>query len=492
MANRAVVANVTAAAAAGLDAARMSDLLKAAILESALDCIITADHHGCITEFNPAAERTFGYRQQDVVGLPLADVIVPPSLREQHRAGFARYLATGEARLLGRRIEITAMRADGSEFPIELAITPITLHGLPFFTAYLRDITERKRSEHELRRSEAYLAEGQRLSRTGSWAWNPATGGMFWSREMLRIYGFDPAELPPPYDALRSQIHPADLPAADRATEEAVRDVREFDTGYRVLRPDGSITHIRQVGHPVLDGNGRLVEFIGTVVDVTERKRAERRVRRAIRARYEAVLEERARIARDMHDGLLQNVAGIALRVGALLPHVQTAPDAVKEGLKQILELTERTGREARQAVVAMRTAGGSTDLVTAVGQAAQSVATQSELAFSFNVKGRARSIRSDVCDVAVSIVQEAMTNVLKHAHARGVKLSVTFGTRSVCLSVRDDGQGLIPHEGGVTDAGHFGLVGMRERATSVGARFAVRSAPGRGMVVRLDAPYRG
>ena len=130
--------------------------------------------------------------------------------------------------------------------------------------------------------------------------------------------------------------------------------------------------------------------------------------------------------------------------------------------------------------------------MVAAVGQAAQSVAAQSELTFSFNVKGRARSIRSDVCGVAVSVVQEAMTNVLKHAHARGVKLSVTFGTRSVRLSVRDDGQGLIPHEGEVTDAGHFGLVGMRERATSVGARFAVRSVPGRGTLVRLDAPYRG
>jgi signal transduction histidine kinase len=84
------------------------------------------------------------------------------------------------------------------------------------------------------------------------------------------------------------------------------------------------------------------------------------------------------------------------------------------------------------------------------------------------------------------------MTNVLKHAHARGVKLSVRFGTRSVRLSVRDDGQGLIPHEGEVADAGHFGLVGMRERATSVGARFTVTSTPGTGTVVRLDAPYRG
>jgi signal transduction histidine kinase len=174
------------------------------------------------------------------------------------------------------------------------------------------------------------------------------------------------------------------------------------------------------------------------------------------------------------------------------LPHAQAAPPAVTKRLKEILELTERTGREARQAVAGMRAQGESTDLVAAVGQAGQTAATQSELTLSFNVKGHARSIRADVCDVAVSIVQEAMTNVRKHAHARGVKLSVAFGIGSVRVSVKDDGQGLIPHEGQATDAGHFGLVGMRERATSVGARFAVMSTPGRGTVVRLDAPYRG
>lgn len=167
-------------------------------------------------------------------------------------------------------------------------------------------------------------------------------------------------------------------------------------------------------------------------------------------------------------------------------------PPAVLERLKQILEPTERTGREARQAVAGIRASGESTDLVTLVGQTAQSIATQSGLSLSFNVKGHARSIRADVCDVAVAIVQEALTNVLTHARARRGKLSVTFGARTMRLSVRDDGQGVMPHEGEGTDAGHFGLVGMRERATSVGARFAVRSTPGRGMVVQLDAPYRG
>ena len=88
---------------------RRSEARKATILDSALDCIVSIDREGCITEFNPAAERTFGYRRDEVVGRELADVIIPPAFRERHRQGFARYLATGEARVLGKRIEMTAL-----------------------------------------------------------------------------------------------------------------------------------------------------------------------------------------------------------------------------------------------------------------------------------------------------------------------------------------------------------------------------------------------
>src|SRR5919106_821601 len=164
MADQVGIPTDAAYVAASADATRMSELLKAAILESALDCIITADHHGCITEFNPAAERTFGYRREDVVSMSLADVIVPPSLREAHRTGLARYLATGEARVLGRRVEITAMRADGTEFPVELAITPTAVDGVPFFTAYIRDITERKRAERRLRRAASRRRDARKRS----------------------------------------------------------------------------------------------------------------------------------------------------------------------------------------------------------------------------------------------------------------------------------------------------------------------------------------
>jgi len=141
-------------------ALRENEARKAAILKAALDCIISMDHEGKVIEFNPAAEATFGYARSEALGQEMAALIIPPSLRDAHRRGLAHYLATGEGPVLGRRIEITAMRADGSEFPIELAITRVSVGGPPTFTAYLRDITERKRQEHE-------IAEQKRLAEFG-------------------------------------------------------------------------------------------------------------------------------------------------------------------------------------------------------------------------------------------------------------------------------------------------------------------------------------
>jgi PAS domain S-box-containing protein len=130
-----------------------------ATLEAAIDCVIAMDHRGAVIEFNPAAERTFGYAGADAVGREMAALIVPPELRERHRAGLRRYLDSEEPHLLDRRIEIEAMRSDGSRFPVELTITRIDVPGEPVFTGHLRDITEQLRVERELRESRARLVQ---------------------------------------------------------------------------------------------------------------------------------------------------------------------------------------------------------------------------------------------------------------------------------------------------------------------------------------------
>ncbi|OLD70123.1 MAG: hypothetical protein AUI33_08500, partial [Ignavibacteria bacterium 13_1_40CM_2_61_4] len=132
------------------EALRQSQQRSRAVVETAMDGLITMDHEGRIVDFNAAAEQIFGYRGSEVIGQPLADIIIPPPLREQHRRGLAHYLATGEAPVLGRRIEIVGQRADGSMIPVELTITQMPGAGAPMFTGFLRDITERKRAEQKL------------------------------------------------------------------------------------------------------------------------------------------------------------------------------------------------------------------------------------------------------------------------------------------------------------------------------------------------------
>jgi PAS domain S-box-containing protein len=204
---------------------KRSEARKAAILNSALDCIVTIDHESCITEFNPAAERTFGYRRDEVVGRQLAQVIIPPSLREMHQRGFARFLATGEAPVIGKRLELTAIRADGSEFPVELAITRIPSDGPPSFTGYLRDITERKRSEEALGKARSELAHVARVSSLGALTASiahevnqPLSGIVTNAGTCLRMLAADP----PNVDGARETARRT-LRDANRASEVVTR-----------------------------------------------------------------------------------------------------------------------------------------------------------------------------------------------------------------------------------------------------------------------------
>jgi PAS domain S-box-containing protein len=139
---------------------------------------------------------------------------------------------------------------------------------------------ERKRTQEELQRSEAYLAEAQRLSKTGSWAYNPFTGKtIYWSEEMFRIFGLDTQERPSS-EKFWQLVHPEDLDRVTKRVERETHDSQEYSDEYRIVLPDGTIKHILDIGHPVFNA-GNVVEFVGTTVDVTEQKRAEDELRAA-------------------------------------------------------------------------------------------------------------------------------------------------------------------------------------------------------------------
>jgi PAS domain S-box-containing protein len=257
------------------DALRASEAHKRAILEAALDCVITMDEHGLVTEWNPASERTFGRRHEDTVGRPLADLIVPPKLRAQHWAGVRRQLETGEGRLLGRRVEITGMRADGAEFPVELSINRIDVDGRPVFTGYLRDITERQRADDERRHAIRELASVidtapvaiiERAVDGGVRRWNPAAERLLgWTRDEA-LAGAPlvvPDDRRAEWDELRERVESGEV-------------VTDFETVRR--RKDGSLVDVNISLAPVYDAHGAVTATIGVLADLSSRKRSERRL----------------------------------------------------------------------------------------------------------------------------------------------------------------------------------------------------------------------
>src|SRR5262249_26586077 len=167
------------------------EALSRTFLDSALDCIITMDAIGRVQEFNPASERVFGFARSEVVGKELAELIIPPKLRERHRQGLARYLKTGDGPLIGKLIEIEALRRDGSEIIVALAINVTQVNGSPIFTAYLRDITERKRAEETNRRLAAIIeSSGDAIIST-----DLDEKITSWNKEAERLFGYRANEI---------------------------------------------------------------------------------------------------------------------------------------------------------------------------------------------------------------------------------------------------------------------------------------------------------
>lgn len=351
----------------------------------------------------------------------------------------------------------------------------------------------------ELRRSQTYLDEGQRLTHSGSFAIDVATGEYtFWSAEQFRVMGFERAPSPPLYSAVLDRLHPDDRANCAAARTAATGGAREVEVSFRLRHPDyDSYRHMYGILQPVVR-DGRVVEIVGSNVDVTDRKRAAARLARvrrhareqALEARMAAVLEERSRLAREVHDSLLQGVTGIALQLRALLPRLRPAGLDLADSVRRVVELAETTARDARRTVWEMRPlALAEADLPTALEQVARRSADG--LRVEVVVEGERRALPADVEDVVLRVAQESIANAVKHSGTRSITLTLHFGAESVCLSVSDSGRGFDVEAAMRTYLGRWGLLGMRERADRIGASLVIESRAGAGTTVTLRVPRR-
>src|SRR6266478_5327613 len=241
------------------------------ILDASPVGIVLFGRDQAVQRCNAAFERLVGWTADEIVGRRLR---LPESIEKRWTSLVAR-LNRGE-RLSGLEIRIT--RKDGSEFDAALACAPFTDErgGPAGFVANIEDISDRKRAEEALRRSEAYLAEAQRLSHTGSWARDIVTNQYTHSSdEYARLFGFDPQRDRPSRAEFLQRIHPEDRERHAEIIDKAAREPMDYEVDYRVVLPDGTVRWIHAVGHPVFSASGDVVQLVGTVMDVTERRRAE-------------------------------------------------------------------------------------------------------------------------------------------------------------------------------------------------------------------------
>lgn len=274
------------------EALRRSEARKAAVLETALDAIISMDQDGKIIEWNPAAERIFGYSRELALGRDMAELIVPKAGSDARGKGLARFLQTGRGRTLGHRTEVMALRANGAEFPVELTITKIPGDGPQVFTTFVRDITERRRTEEALRKSEErfrLLVEG--VEDYAIFMLDTHGRITTWNAGAERIMGYRAQEI------IGRRFHrfytadDVDRKKPDQALAVATAEGRFQDERWQ-MRKDGTQYWASFVITALRDESGRLTGFSTIARDITKRKHAEDEIRR-LNAELEQRVQER-------------------------------------------------------------------------------------------------------------------------------------------------------------------------------------------------------
>lgn len=339
--------------------------IKNAFLKAALDCIITIDGDGEIVEFNPSAEKTFAYTKEEVLGKEMAELFIPPRYRNAHREGLKRHLLTGENKIFDQRLELTALRRNGEEFPIELAITKLQ-EAPPLFTAFIRDITERKQNEESRRRAQEEL-EKRFEQRTNelfkseqrfrlmvaavkdySILMLDANGFIVtWNEGVRRLKGYTASEIVGQHF---SKFY-SDIDKKNRKPEYELQEARRVgrfeDEGFRV-RKDGSTFWANVVITALHDESGLLIGFSKVTRDLTVRKKFEDDLEVQVKEQTQKLAQSRDQldiILKGIGDGItVLDTSGkfiYANEKGANMCGLATVADFLAASSEQILDQFE-------------------------------------------------------------------------------------------------------------------------------------------------------
>ncbi|PYO10983.1 MAG: hypothetical protein DMD30_01585 [Gemmatimonadetes bacterium] len=344
------------------------------------------------------------------------------------------------------------------------------------------------RLRDELALTRRMLDDAQRLTRTGSWIVDATSGAGSGSVEFFRILGLPGKTSSAHFTECLTNVHPDDLPAVLEGFQESVATGESRPLHYRVVAADGSTTDIETVAQPIRDETGRVVRVVGTVMDVTERNRVQEALRASEKSRQAAVMAERDRVVRDVHDTLAHAFTGVIVQLEA-------ADDAASRGLEAEAgahvaraEAMARAGlQEARRSVMALRPqALEGNDLSAALRELVMRMTDGTSVISEFAQGGVARRLPPAWDEHLLRIGQEALTNAIRHGRAQRIVMELDFSDDAVQLRLTDDGRGF--DTSSAFDG--LGLAGIKARASSIGGHLSISSAGGSGTTISVTVPH--
>jgi PAS domain S-box-containing protein len=392
----------------------------------------------------------------------------------------------------GRRIDVLH---DGRIFAF--LVVPVSSAG--YVNWYGHDVTKQRRAEEalqkakdsleievqrrtaELRSKEESLAEAQRIAHLGNWDWNISTNELLWSDEVYRIFGLGPQEFAATYDAFLKRVHPDDRRQVERAVNRALlKPGIDYSIDHRVVRPDGSERIVHERGEVMFDGNAKPLRMIGTVHDVTDRKKLEREV-------LNISTDEQHRIGQELHDGLGQELTGLSYLAKSLHQKLQARGLAEAEAAAELVAGIPQVLSQLHAIVKGLLPLGiDAGDLLPALHVLAANVAERTGVCCRFRSRGRLQLHDDHTAIQLYRVAQEAVNNAVKHAHAGHIDLALTSDRHQIRLEVRDDGVGVDPE---AEKASGAGLRIMRYRAGVIGGTLDIRPRAAGGTLVTCILP---
>jgi PAS domain S-box-containing protein len=505
------------------------------VVETAIDAIFTVDSNGRIIFWNQKAEAMFGYKAAEVIGQPVA-VIMPERFRNAHQMGLNRAASGKKSKITGNILELVGLRKDASEFPIELSLANWETKEGIFFTAIIRDISERKQAEKELQAARdeleqrvdartvelgkaniqlrkqitecerAQLALRESELKYATLVEDALIGVYIIQDEKIEfandkfadIYGYSKDELTG-MDSL-DLVYPDDRPLVKKLREKRLKGEKapaEYES--RGLKKNGDIIWVMQSFSQITYKERPAIS--GVVADISKRRQAQEALRKSdkeLRVLSNQLLsaeeKERKRIARELHDGIGQALSAIKFSVENALLEQRAADNPIDLGsLEAVIPLTQKTIEEVRRIVKDLRPSIlddlGILATIRWFCREFQKVYAGIRIESTIGVEEN--NVSPHLKTTIYRIMQEALNNVAKHSHANFVQLKLKKNESHLNLIIQDNGRGFNLDKAMAlkTSRRGFGLASMRERAELTGATFKIDAAPGEGTTIRIVWP---